>query len=71
MSRLLAVLRSADWFAQGKIENCLLALYAAGKDILDGEIARRNTSPTEQRSTDRVPRTLLRVRHRTNKPLLA
>lgn len=70
-SRLLAVLCSADWFAQGKIENCLVALYTAGKEIIDREIARRNAAPTEQRSTDRVLRTLLRVRHRTNEALTA
>lgn len=71
MSRLLAVLRSADWFAQGKIENCLMLLYATGKDILDEEIARRKAAPTEQRATDRVLRTLLRVRHHMNEALTA
>jgi HEAT repeat protein len=65
MSRLLSVLPSTDWFAQGKAENCLVLLYKAGEDIVDGEIARRNASPAEQRATDRVLRTLLRVRHRT------
>jgi len=71
ISRLLSILRSADWFAQDKIESCLVALYAAGKDILEGEIARRSGLPAEQRSTDRVLRTLLRVKHRTNEALIA
>jgi HEAT repeat protein len=69
--RLLALLRSADWFAQGNIENTLVRLYADGKEILEQEIHRRSSLPPEERDADRVLRTLLRVRHRVNEPLAA
>jgi HEAT repeat protein len=69
--RLLAILRSADWFAQGNIENTLIRLYADGKEILEQEIQRHSSLPPEDRETDRVLRTLLRVKHRVNEPLAA
>ena len=65
-SRLVTVLSSASWFAQGKIEDCLAALYTGGRDIVDEEIALCNVLPTEQRNAEGVLRALLRVRQRTN-----
>jgi HEAT repeat protein len=66
--RLLAILRFADWFAQGNIENTLVRLYADGIEVLEQEIHRRSSQPPEEREGDRVLRTLLRVRHRVNEP---
>lgn len=69
--RLLAVLHSADWFAQRNIENTLVALYADDKEILEQEIRRRSALPPQEREVDRVLRTILRIRHRVNGPLAA
>lgn len=66
LSRLVTVLSSASWFAQGKIEDCLAALYTGGRDIVDEEIALCNVLPTEQRNAEGVLRALLRVKQRTN-----
>lgn len=64
--RLLEVLPSADWFAQGEIETCLTSLYGDGRDILEAELARRNSLPDEQRVVDRALRTLLRVKRQVD-----
>lgn len=66
VKHLIDVLSSADWFAQGEIEACLISLYAEGKDMIDAEIARRNSLPDQKRVVDRALRTLLRVKRLIN-----
>jgi HEAT repeat protein len=60
--RLLEILPSADWFGGEEIGNCLTILYKDGSDILEAELAKRNSLPDEQRVMDRALRTLLRVK---------
>lgn len=64
--RLLEVLPSADWFAQGGIETALAELYEDASGILEAELARRNSFPDEQRVIDRALRTLLHVKRQVD-----
>ena len=60
--RLLEVLPSADWYAAEEIGDCLKNLYDDAREILEAELARRDSRPDEQRVMDRALRTLLRVK---------
>ena len=60
--RLLEVLPSADWYAAEEIGDCLKNLYDDAREILEAELARRDSWPDEQRVMDRALRTLLRVK---------
>jgi hypothetical protein len=66
VERLLEILSSADWYAQGEIETCLVSLYQVGRDLLETELARRNALPDEQRVMDRALGTLLRVKRQVD-----
>ena len=64
VERLLETLPSANWYDQGEIETCLVGLYLVGRDLVEDELARRNTLPDEQRVMDRALGTLLRVKRK-------
>ncbi len=61
-SRLLDVLPTVDWFARMEIETSLTSLYPDAHEIVDAELAMRNSFPDEARVKDNALRTLLRVK---------
>jgi len=62
--RLLEVLPSADWYLQEEIEDCLVGIYRESGPVLEETIERLASRPDGRLVSDRVVRTLLRVRKR-------
>jgi hypothetical protein len=60
--RLLDVLPHVDWFAREEIDTCLTSLYPDATEIVEAELARRNSLPDQERVMDNALRTLLRVK---------
>ncbi len=60
--RLLEILPSVSWYTRMEIETCLTSLYEDASEIIDAELARRDSLPDQQRVMDNALRTLLHVK---------